>query len=146
MCSRSGPVDVQEVSKLDAYLKKTFGNQTIRVVPKSDEVAEVYAGEDDLGELTSDEDEGEKSYNFRMVIQVSNDPSMQPIPTLNAYLRNKFANEKIRVVTRPKKMDSLEVYIGEDFLGVLYLEAERGRKSYILELPILDFDLDDVGE
>lgn len=139
-------MDVQEVSKLDAYLKKTFGNQTIRVVPKSDDMAEVYAGEDDLGELTTDEDEGEKSYNFRMVIQVSNDPSMQPIPTLNAYLRNKFSNEKIRVVTRPKKTDSLEVYIGEDFLGVLYLEAERGRKSYIFELPILDFDLDDVSE
>lgn len=139
-------MDVQEVNKLDAYLKKTFGNQSIRVVPKSDEVAEVYAGEDDLGELTTDEDEGEKSYNFRMVIQVSNDPSMQPIPTLNAYLRNKFSNDKIRVVTRPKKMDSLEVYIGEDFLGVAFLEAERGRKSYIFELPILDFDLDDIGE
>ncbi|MFA6267817.1 MAG: DUF3126 family protein [Pseudolabrys sp.] len=49
-------------------------------------------------------------------------------------------------MTRPKKMDSLEVYIGEDFLGVLFLEAERGRKSYILELPILDFDLEDIGE
>ncbi|KQZ02412.1 hypothetical protein ASD45_05675 [Pseudolabrys sp. Root1462] len=71
---------------------------------------------------------------------------MQPIPTLNAYLRKKFDNDKIRVVTRPKKMDSLEVYIGEDFLGVLFLEAERGRKSYILELPILDFDLEDIGE
>ena len=139
-------MDVQEVSKLDAYLKKIFGNQTIRVVPKSDDMAEVFAGEDDLGELTSDEDEGEKSYNFRMVIQVSNDPSMQPVPTLNAYLRNKFSNDKIRVVTRPKKLDSLEVYIGEEFLGVLFLEAERGRKSYILELPILDFDLDDAGE
>jgi hypothetical protein len=139
-------VDVQEVSKLDAYLKKIFGNPTIRVVPKSDDMAEVFAGEDDLGELTTDEDEGEKSYNFRMVIQVSNDPAMQPIPTLNAYLRKKFDNDKIRVVTRPKKMDSLEVYIGEDFLGVLFLEAERGRKSYILELPILDFDLEDIGE
>lgn len=139
-------MDVQEVSKLDAYLKKTFGNQTIRVVPKSDDMAEVFAGEDDLGELTSDEDEGEKSYNFRMVIQVSNDPAMQPVPTLNAYLRKKFDNDKIRVVTRPKKMDSLEVYIGEDFLGVLFLEAERGRKSYIFELPILDFDLEDSGE
>jgi hypothetical protein len=139
-------VDVQEVSKLDAYLKKIFGNQTIRVVPKAGDMAEVFAGEDDLGELTSDEDEGEKSYNFRMVIQVSNDPAMQPIPTLNAYLRKKFDNDKIRVVTRPKKMDSLEVYIGDDFLGVLFLEAERGRKSYILELPILDFDLEDTGE
>lgn len=139
-------MDVQEVSKLDAYLKKVFGNQTIRVVPKGGDMAEVFAGEDDLGELTSDEDEGEKSYNFRMVIQVSNDPAMQPIPTLNAYLRKKFDNDKIRVVTRPKKMDSLEVYIGDDFLGVLFLEAERGRKSYILELPILDFDLEDTGE
>lgn len=139
-------MDVQEVSKLDAYLKKIFGNQTIRVVPKSDDMAEVFAGEDDLGELTSDEDEGEKSYNFRMVIQVSNDPAMQPVPTLNAYLRKKFENDKIRVVTRPKKLDSLEVYIGDDFLGVLFLEAERGRKSYIFELPILDFDLEDTGE
>ncbi len=139
-------MDVQEVSKLDAYLKKVFGNQTIRVVPKAGDMAEVFAGEDDLGELTSDEDEGEKSYNFRMVIQVSNDPAMQPVPTLNAYLRKKFDNDKIRVVTRPKKMDSLEVYIGDDFLGVLFLEAERGRKSYILELPILDFDLEDTGE
>ncbi|WP_246663050.1 DUF3126 family protein [Pseudolabrys sp. FHR47] len=139
-------MDVQEVSKLDAYLKKIFGNQTIRVVPKAGDMAEVFAGEDDLGELTSDEDEGEKSYNFRMVIQVSNDPAMQPVPTLNAYLRKKFDNDKIRVVTRPKKMDSLEVYIGDDFLGVLFLEAERGRKSYILELPILDFDLEDTGE
>ncbi len=139
-------MDVQEVSKLDAYLKKIFGNQTIRVVPKAGDVAEVFAGEDDLGELTSDEDEGEKSYNFRMVIQVSNDPAMQPVPTLNAYLRKKFDNDKIRVVTRPKKMDSLEVYIGDDFLGVLFLEAERGRKSYILELPILDFDLEDTDE
>ena len=139
-------MDVQEVSKLDAYLKKIFGNQTIRVVPKSGDMAEVFAGEDDLGELTSDEDEGEKSYNFRMVIQVSNDPAMQPVPTLNAYLRKKFDNDKIRVVTRPKKLDSLEVYIGDDFLGVLFLEAERGRKSYIFELPILDFDLEDTGE
>ncbi|RDV05854.1 DUF3126 family protein [Undibacter mobilis] len=71
---------------------------------------------------------------------------MQPVPTLNAYLRSKFNNDKIRVVTRPKKMDSLEVYIGEEFLGVLFLEAERGRKSYIFELPILDFDLEDTGE
>ena len=80
-----------------------------------------------------------------MVIQVSNDPSIQPIPMLNAYLRNKFDNEQIRVVMRPKKTDSLEAYIGEEFLGVLFLENEKGRMSYILELPILDVDLDTVG-
>ncbi|MBX9824231.1 MAG: DUF3126 family protein [Xanthobacteraceae bacterium] len=77
-----------------------------------------------------------------MVIQVSNDPSLQPVPVLNTYLRGKFDNENIRVVTRPKKTDSLEAYIGEEFLGVLFVETEKGRKSYIFELPILDVDLD----
>jgi hypothetical protein len=46
-------------------------------------------------------------------------------------------------VVRPKKTDSLEVYIGEEFLGVLFVEFEKGRKSYIFELPILDVDLVD---
>jgi hypothetical protein len=139
----AAPVNVSEVRQLDAYLKKLFGNATIRVVPKSGDAAEVFVGEDDLGELTADEDEGERSYNFRMVIQLGSDPTIQPVPALNAYLRRKFDNEKIRVVTRPKKMDSLEAYIGEEFLGVLFVEIEKGRRSYIFELPILDVDLAD---
>jgi len=138
-------VNVQEVKKLDAYLKKLFANNNIRVVPKEDDLAEVFIGEDDLGELTVDDEDGDRSFNFRMVIQVGNDPSIQPVPTLNAYLRSKFENDKIRVVTRPKKTDSLEAYLGEEFLGVLFLETEKGRKSYIFELPILDVDLADEG-
>jgi hypothetical protein len=134
-------VNVQEVRQLDGYLKKLFGTQNIRVVPKGSDTAEVYVGEDDLGELTVDDEEGERSYNFRMVIQVGNDPSIQPVPTLNAYLRSKFENDNIRVVPRPKKTDSLEVYMGEEFIAVLFLEIEKGRRSYILELPILDVDL-----
>ena len=136
-------MDVQEVRKLDAYLKKLFGNANIRVVPKADDTAEVFVGADDLGELTVDDEDGDRSYNFRMVIQVGSDPSIQPVPTLNAYLRRKFENDNIRVVTRPKKLDSVEAYLGEEFIGVLFLENEKGRKSYILELPILDVDLVD---
>jgi hypothetical protein len=138
-------VDVQEVRKLDAYLKKLFGNQNIRLVPKVGDTAEVFVGEDDLGELIVDDEDGDRSYNFRMVIQVGSDPTIQPVPTLNAYLRRKFENDKIRVVTRPKKTDSLEAYVGEEFLGVLFLETEKGRKSYIFEVPILDIDLVDSG-
>ena len=136
-------MDVAEVRQLDAYLKKLFGNANIRVAPKNSEAAEVFVADDDLGELIVDDEDGDRSYNFRMVIQVGNDPSIQPVPTLNAYLRRKFDNENIRVVTRPKKTDSLEVYIGEEFIGVLFLENENGRRSYILELPILDVDLID---
>ena len=136
-------MDVVEVKKLDAYLSKLFGNPSIRVVPKKGDVAEVFVGEDDLGELTVDDEDGDRSFNFRMVIQVSSDPSFQPLPALTAYLRGKFDNENIRVVPRPKKTDSLEVYIGEEFIAVLFLEIEKGRRSYILELPILDVDLVD---
>ena len=131
-------MDVQEVRKLDGYLKKLFGNAQIRVVPKGRDSAEIFVGPDDLGELTVDDEDGERSYNFRMVIQVGNDPSIQPVPTLNAYLRSKFDNENIRVVPRPKKTDSLEVYIGEEFIAVLFLEIENGRRSYILPSRFLD--------
>jgi hypothetical protein len=135
-------VDVHEIRKLDAYLKKLFDNPAIRVVPKKQDNAEIFIGDDDIGELTADDDEGERSYNLRMVIQLGRDPSIQPVPALNAYLRRKFGNENIRVVTRPKKTDSLEAYIGEEFLGILFAEHEKGFSSYILELPILDFDLE----
>ena len=135
-------MDVTEVKKLDAYLQKLFGNPQVRVVPKKGDVAEVFVGEDDLGELTVDDEDGDRSFNFRMVIQVSSDPSFQPIPTLTTYLRAKFDNENIRVVMRPKKTDSVEAYIGDEFLGVLFAETEKGRRSYIFELPILDVDLD----
>ncbi len=136
-------MNVQEVRQLDAYLKKLFGNNELRVVPKSDGTAVVFVGDDDLGELTADDEEGERSYNFRMEIQLGQDPAIQPVPALNAYLRERLGNENIRVVTRPKKMDSLEAYLGEEFIGVLFVENERGHRSYILELPILDVDLVD---
>ena len=44
-------MDVQEVRKLDGYLKKLFGNTHIRVVPKGSDKAEIFVDEDDLGEL-----------------------------------------------------------------------------------------------
>ena len=68
---------------------------------------------------------------------------VQEVRKLDTYLKRLFGNPKIRVVPRPKKDDSAEVYIGEEFIGVLFVENEKGRRSYILELPILDVDLVD---
>jgi len=63
-------VDVQEVRKLDAYLKKVFGNARIRVVPrpKKDDSAEVYVGEEFIGVVFVDDEDGDRSYNFQMAI------------------------------------------------------------------------------
>jgi Protein of unknown function (DUF3126) len=63
-------VDVQEVKKLDAYLKKLFGNARLRVVPrpKKDDSAEVYVGDEFIGVLFVDDEDDERSYNFQMAI------------------------------------------------------------------------------
>jgi hypothetical protein len=63
-------VDVQEVRKLDAYLKKLFGNARIRVVPRprKDDSAEVYVGDEFVGVLFVDDEDDERSYNFQMAI------------------------------------------------------------------------------
>jgi hypothetical protein len=140
-------VDVQEVRKLDAYFKRLFGNPRIRVVPKKNESADVFVGEERIGGLMLDEDEDddERSYNFEMKITLGDASTRAPdLKQLDAYLKRKFDNERIRVVSRVKKTDSAEVYVGEEYVGVLFFDEKDARVS-ILELPILALDLDEPG-
>lgn len=135
-------MDVQEVRKLDGYLKKLFGNARIRVVPRKPEVADVFIGEERLGDLNVDDEDDDLSYNFRMEISLGEVSEIDQLKRLDAYLKKKFDNEQIRVVPRAKKRDSLEAYLGNEFIGVLFVDEEKRRGSYILEMPILDMDLD----
>jgi hypothetical protein len=140
-------VDVLEVRKLDAYLKRLFGNARIRVVPKKNETADVFVGEEQVGALALDEDEDddERSYNFEMKITLGDATAKAPdIRQLDAYLKRKFDNDRIRVIGRAKKKDSAEVYVGEEYVGVLFFDDKDVRSSY-LELPILALDLDEPG-
>ncbi len=140
-------MDVQEVRKLDAYLKQLFGNARIRVVPKEGDSANVFVGEERVGALVLDEDEDDedRSYNFEMKITLGDAATKAPdIKQLDAYLKRKFDNERIRVVPRVKKKDSAEVYVGEEYIGVLFFDEKDARSSY-LELPILALDLDEPG-
>jgi hypothetical protein len=134
-------VDVQEVRKLDGYLKKLFGNARIRVVPRQAKAADVFIGEERLGELNVDDEDDDLSYNFRMEISLGEVDEIDQLKRLDAYLKKKFDNEQIRVVPRAKKRDSLEAYLGSEFIGVLFVDDEKRRGSYILEMPILDMDL-----
>jgi len=49
------------------------------------------------------------------------------------------------VVTRAEEDRFTRSLYRRRFLGVLFLETEKGRKSYIREVPILDIDLVDEG-
>jgi hypothetical protein len=66
---------------------------------------------------------------------------VQEIKKLDAYLKRLFNNPRIRVVPRPKKEDSAEVYIGEEFIGVLFVDDEDEDKSYNFQMAILETDL-----
>ena len=138
-------MDVQEVRKLDAYLKQLFGNARIRVVPKKADAADIFVGEEQIGALSVDDEDDERSYNFEMKITLGDASTKAPdIKQLDAYLKRKFDNERVRVVPRVKKKDSAEVYVGEEYIGVLFFDEKDARSSYF-ELPILALDLDQPG-
>ena len=65
------------------------------------------------------------------------------IRKLENYMRRLFGNPRIRVVPRPKKEDSAEVYIGDEFIGVMFLDDEDDDKSYNFQMAILETDLED---
>ena len=127
-------MDVQEVRKLDAYLKRLFGNPQMKVIPRSknDDSAEVYIGEQRVAELSVDDEDGDRSFQFEMTIKTAD---ARDIRKLDAYIKQVFGNPKIRVVSRPKKNDSVEVYIGEQFLGVLFTD------DGVFQMAILEDDL-----
>jgi|TARA_A100001015_G_C14978867_1_gene708530 hypothetical protein len=60
---------------------------------------------------------------------------------LQVYLRDKFKSNVIRVVERPKKDDSMEVYVGDEFMGVIFRDEDEGEISYSFNMAILDIDL-----
>jgi hypothetical protein len=67
---------------------------------------------------------------------------LQEVKKLDAYLKKLFANPRIRVVPRPKKDDSAEVYVGDEFVGVLFVDDEDDERSYNFQMAILATDLD----
>jgi hypothetical protein len=134
-------VDVQEVRKIDGFLKKLFDNKRIRIVPKEEDTANVFVGEERVGHLMVDDEDDERSYNLEIKITMGEPVGLKNIKTLEAYLRRKFDNEAIRVTARPRKTDSAEVYVGEEYIGVLFFD-EKDPKSCFFEMAILALDLE----
>ncbi len=65
----------------------------------------------------------------------------EELTKIEAYLRKTFQTQALDVRARPKKKDSAEVYIGDEFIGVLYRDDEDGEVSYQFQMAILELDL-----
>jgi Protein of unknown function (DUF3126) len=65
------------------------------------------------------------------------------IKSLEKYLRKTFDLEAIEVRKRTKKQDSVEVFVKEEFVGVIYKDDEDNEVSYQFQMAILADDLND---
>lgn len=61
------------------------------------------------------------------------------IKKLEAFFKRTFQNPQMQVKARPRKDDSAEVYVGDEFLGLVYKDEDEG--DYNFSMAILDIDL-----
>lgn len=62
------------------------------------------------------------------------------------YLRDTFGLDSIILRERTNKDDSAEVYIGDEFIGVVFKDEEDGEVSYAFQMAILEIDLPVVAQ
>ena len=87
-----------------------------------------------MGEIYRDTEEGDLSYDFSMKIETDADK-------LQEYLRDRLATPQLEVRQRTNKDDSAEVYIDDEFIGVVFEDGDV--YSYAFNMSILEFDLEE---
>ncbi len=65
----------------------------------------------------------------------------ETVKRIEAYLERTL-NPGITLAARPRVTDSVEVVIGGEHVGLIYLIEDEGETSYQLEMTILQEDLD----
>ncbi|WP_068314272.1 DUF3126 family protein [Polycladidibacter hongkongensis] len=68
----------------------------------------------------------------------------EEIRKLQAFLRKTFGNQNLSVRGRSNKDDSCEVYVGDEFLGVIFRDEEDGETSWNFQMAVLEIDLEDL--
>lgn len=63
------------------------------------------------------------------------------IPPLQSYLERRFGKTGFALKMRERAEDSVEVWLDNEFMGVLYKDDEDGEVSYDLNVAILAEDL-----
>lgn len=123
--------------KLQAFLRRSLGNEGVRVTadPKNPDDAAVHLGERRIASISVDDEDGDRSFAFEMKVPVGRE-------VLQSYLRKLFENDRLAIVARGRKMDSVELNADGEFLGVISADDPK-LSSFTLQVAILDFDLEE---
>jgi Protein of unknown function (DUF3126) len=68
----------------------------------------------------------------------------EEVQRLERYLRRTFKSDGLIVKQRPRKDDSADVMVGDEFIGVLFRDEEDDDGSYQFQMAILAVDLEDA--
>jgi hypothetical protein len=140
-------LNTAECTRLGAYLSKLLGSPTVSVVARGEDGMLLVDGAD-LAEVIKDEEEGELSYSISLAIpRAAGMRKDAPIDEpererLQSVLREKLHAADLDVRARPRKTDSAEVYVHDEFIGTLSADEDAG---YFLTMSVLDIDLEDAG-
>lgn len=130
-------MDRQELDRLQAYLQRTLNPEIgLAARVKREDMAEVILNDEPIGRVTLDDEDGDRSYNVTIPIEM---PSATP--NMNEVVRAKLGNQKLRVVPRPKKTDSSEIYLDDEYIAVIFRDDASGR-TWTFEMAVLDIDID----
>jgi hypothetical protein len=59
---------------------------------------------------------------------------------LEAYLKEKL-HPSLRLLARDKTSDSVEVYLGAEFIALVYKDVDEGETSYQFQMTVLQEDI-----
>jgi hypothetical protein len=138
-------LNAAECTRLGAYLSKLLGSPTVSVVSKGADEASVLVDGKAVAELLRDDEEGELSYAISLVVpRAAGAKRDAPIDEaergrLQAALRTTLHAADLDVRARPRKTDSAEVYVHDEFVGTVSVDEDEGQ---VLTMSILEIDLD----
>jgi hypothetical protein len=140
-------LNAAECTRLGAFLSKLLGSPTVSVVSNGAEEANVLVDGKVVAELLRDDDEGELSYAISLAVpRATGAKKNAPIDDaerarLQGALRQILHAADLDVRARPRKTDSAEVYVHDEFVGTISADEDEGQ---VLTMSILDIDLEDA--
>lgn len=137
-------MNAAECTRLGAYLSKLLGSPTVSIVARSGDEADLLVDGAKVADVLRDEDEGELSYAVSLALpRAPGAKKNAPIDDterarLQGELRQVLHAADLDVRARPRKTDSAEVYVHDEFVGTLSADEDEGQ---VLTMSVLDIDL-----
>ncbi|MFT3727040.1 MAG: DUF3126 family protein [Terricaulis sp.] len=134
-----------ETARLGAYLSKLLGSPTVSVRAIDKETAEMLVDGKRIADVMRDDEEGEVSYAISLAVpRAPGAKKNAPIDDaervrLQGALRTLLHAVDLDVRARPRKTDSAEVYVHDEFVGTVSADEDEGQ---VLTMSVLDIDLE----